>query len=130
MVNKKKDTHTAIYESDGATTTYGHTWNNKTVTKEPTTTDEGEKTFTCTNCGKTCILNRAILRIVINYTGTSFFTNNSDGYFQEHESLEKARDFLIERMEQMLRLRLKQVYDSAIEQKDNYFVKIMKQYGR
>lgn len=26
----------------------------------------------------------------------------------------------------MLRLRLKQVYDSAIEQKDNYFVKIMK----
>lgn len=32
MVNKKKDTHTAIYESDGATTTYGHTWNNKTVT--------------------------------------------------------------------------------------------------
>lgn len=68
----------------------------KTVTKEPTTTDEGEKTFTCTNCGKTCILNRAILRIVINYTGTSFFTNNSDGYFQEHESLEKARDFLIE----------------------------------
>lgn len=43
MVNKKKDTHTAIYESDGATTTYGHTWNNKTVTKEPTTTDEGEK---------------------------------------------------------------------------------------
>ena len=96
MVNKKKDTHTAIYESDGATTTYGHTWNNKTVTKEPTTTDEGEKTFTCTNCGKTCILNRAILRIVINYTWTSFFTNNSDGYFQEHESLEKARDFLIE----------------------------------
>lgn len=96
MVNKKKDTHTAIYESDGATTTYGHTWNNKTVTKEATTTDEGEKTFTCTNCGKTCILNRAILRIVINYTGTSFFTNNSDGYFQEHESLEKARDFLIE----------------------------------
>ena len=96
MANKKKDTHTAIYESDGATTTYGHTWNNKTVTKEPTITDEGEKTFTCTNCGKTCILNRAILRIVINYTGTSFFTNNSDGYFQEHESLEKARDFLIE----------------------------------
>ena len=38
MVNKKKDTHTAIYESDGATTTYGHTWNNKTVTKEPTLT--------------------------------------------------------------------------------------------
>lgn len=32
MVNRKKDTHTAIYESDGATTTYGHTWNNKTVT--------------------------------------------------------------------------------------------------
>lgn len=32
MVNKKKDTYTAIYESDGATTTYGHTWNNKTVT--------------------------------------------------------------------------------------------------
>lgn len=45
MVNKKKDTHTAIYESDGATTTYGYTWNNKTVTKEPTTTDEGENFY-------------------------------------------------------------------------------------
>lgn len=43
----------------------------------------------------TYILNRAILKIVVNYAGTSFFTNNSDGYFQEHDSLEKARDFLI-----------------------------------
>ena len=74
--------------------------NNKQFTKKEKQNGKQEKRYSYsnlrTNCGKTCILNRAILRIVINYTGTSFFTNNSDGYFQEHESLEKARDFLIE----------------------------------
>ena len=64
------DAYTATCESDGytgdficihcgtiikgeTTKAYGHTWNNGTVTKEPTATDEGEKTFICTNCGKT-----------------------------------------------------------------------------
>lgn len=31
----------------------GHKWNNGTVTKQPTATEDGEKTFTCTVCGKT-----------------------------------------------------------------------------
>jgi len=31
----------------------GHTWNDGEVTKEPSCTDEGEKTFTCSVCGAT-----------------------------------------------------------------------------
>ena len=38
---------------------------------------------------------KAILRIVVNYAGTQFFTKEEDGYFKQHESLETARDYII-----------------------------------
>ena len=38
---------------------------------------------------------KAILRIVVNYAGTQFFTKEEDGYFRQHESLETARDYII-----------------------------------
>ncbi len=31
----------------------GHSWNDGSITTEPTCTDEGVKTFTCNSCGKT-----------------------------------------------------------------------------
>ena len=34
----------------------GHAWDNGKVTKEPTETETGVKTFTCTRCGETCLL--------------------------------------------------------------------------
>lgn len=38
---------------------------------------------------------KAILRIVVNYAGTQFFTKEEDGYFRQHESLETAKDYII-----------------------------------
>lgn len=38
---------------------------------------------------------KAILRVVVNYAGTQFFTKEDDGYFKQHESLEAARDYII-----------------------------------
>ena len=38
---------------------------------------------------------KAILRVVVNYAGTEFFTKEDDGYFKQHESLESARDYII-----------------------------------
>lgn len=38
---------------------------------------------------------KAILRIVVNYAGTQFFTKEEDGYFRQHESLETAREYII-----------------------------------
>lgn len=35
------------------TSAYGHHWNNGEVTKAPTTSSAGEKTYTCINCKKT-----------------------------------------------------------------------------
>ena len=49
-------THTcACGESyrDGYTAALGHAWDNGKVTKEPTETETGVKTFTCTRCGET-----------------------------------------------------------------------------
>ena len=37
----------------GAVETAAHTWDNGTVTKQPTCKDTGEKTYTCTTCGET-----------------------------------------------------------------------------
>ncbi len=37
----------------------------------------------------------AILRVVVNYAGTEFFTKEDGGYFKQHESLESARDYII-----------------------------------
>lgn len=37
----------------------------------------------------------AILRVVVNYAGTQFFTKEENGYFRQHESLETARDYII-----------------------------------
>ena len=38
---------------------------------------------------------KAILRVVVNYAGTEFFTKEDDGYFKQHESLESAGDYII-----------------------------------
>ncbi len=38
---------------------------------------------------------KAILRVVVNYAGTEFFTKEDDGCFKQHESLESARDYII-----------------------------------
>lgn len=38
---------------------------------------------------------KAILRVVVNYAGTQFFTKEDDGCFKQHESLESARDYII-----------------------------------
>ena len=38
---------------------------------------------------------KAILRVVVNYAGTQFFTKEDDDYFKQYESLEAARDYII-----------------------------------
>lgn len=47
----------------------GHTWDEGTVTKEPTETEKGEKTFTCTVCGETKTEEIDVLEHVHNYIG-------------------------------------------------------------
>ena len=41
------------------------------------------------------IMKSAVLRVVVNYEGTKFYTKDEKGYFKQHETLEDARMYLI-----------------------------------
>lgn len=41
------------------------------------------------------IMKSAVLRVVVNYEGTKFYTKDEKGYFKQHEALEDARMYLI-----------------------------------
>ena len=43
----------SIVKTGTVITAKGHSWNNGVITKEPTETEDGEKTYTCTACGET-----------------------------------------------------------------------------
>lgn len=36
-----------------------------------------------------------VLRVVVNYSGTEFFTKDENGYFKPHKTLESARDHIM-----------------------------------
>ena len=48
----------------------GHAWDNGLITKEPTETMEGEKTYICTTCGETKLQRVPMLSHTHSYTAT------------------------------------------------------------
>jgi hypothetical protein len=97
--------------SDGKTVTLpatgNHTWNASTVTKAPTYTEEGVRTYTCTVCGKTKTesipkLNRVnLVASYVTLSGTSFVYTGSpiepDVTIKYHDvTLTEGKDYTLD----------------------------------
>ena len=78
--SKDANNHWHVCTTNGCTATIdkaAHIWNNGVITKESTTTQPGEKTFTCTICGQTKVVVIPILAANKNELATTITTAES-----------------------------------------------------